>query len=346
MSKRLTMLLAAAALMLGACANLLEPAAAVVQGKKITVDEVNQGLERFTQTAEFERLAAQGDSQAIKRQFEQGFLSQLIRRAVLLPEAESVDIEVTDDEVTARIDQIKNDFPSESAFEEALKEQGLDQEQLLQLVRDSLLEEELRTKVTAEASPSDAELQDYYDAHIDDYAQTRAQHILVDNENLAEQIALQARTASAKKADAVFAKLAKDFSTDKSNAKDGGDLGFFSSGELVPEFEQAAAKLDVGEVSDPVKTEFGWHVIRVTDRKATSFDEVKTQIAQQLSADTEDRVWTEWLAAAYKDADVKVNPRYGELDIDSGQVVDATAADIPGAQESTPAPTASPSLGG
>ncbi|MEA2447839.1 MAG: foldase protein PrsA, partial [Actinomycetota bacterium] len=251
-----------------------------------------------------------------------------------------------DEEVADRIGQIQDDFPSESAFQEALKEQGLDQDQLERLVRDSLLEEELRSQVTAEAEPSEQELEDYYDAHTDDYAQTRAQHILVDNKNLAEQIAIQARTAPKKKADSVFAKLAKDFSTDKSNAKNGGDLGFFSTGELVPPFEQAAAALDIGEVSDPVKTEFGWHVIRITDRKVSTFDEVRDRIAQELSATTEDRVWTEWLSAAYRSADVKVNPRYGELDTESGQVVDATVDDIPGAESSSSPPAPSPTLGG
>ncbi|HYI45416.1 MAG TPA: peptidylprolyl isomerase [Actinomycetota bacterium] len=345
MKKRFSAPLIGLVLLSSACANLLEPAAAVVEGKKITVDEVSSGLERFTRTAEFERLSTQGDAQAIQRQFEQGFLSQLIRRSVLEPRAETFDVEVTDDELNARLEQIQDDFPSVSAFEEALKEQGLDREQLEQLVRDSLLEEELRAGVTAEAAPTDAELRDYYESHEDEFSQTRAQHILVDNKNLAEQIGTQARTAPKKKAQQTFAKLAKDFSTDKANARKGGDLGFFSSGELVPPFEQAAAALDIGEVSDPVKTDFGWHVIRVTDRRVSPFEEVSDQIAERLSVETEDRVWSEWLAAAYKDADVKVNPRYGELDLESGQVVDATAEDIPGA-ESQPQPTVTPSLGG
>jgi hypothetical protein len=80
-------------------------------------------------------------------------------------------------------------------------------------------------------------------------------------------------------------------------------------------------------------------VIRVTDRKVQPFESVREEIENTLRAQTEDRVWTDWLMAAYTDADVKVNPRYGEFDLESGQVVDASAEDIPGAEEPSPTPT-------
>ena len=324
------------------CARLLEPAAAVVYGRKIPVDEVNEGLDRFVATGEFERLSAQGDSAgSIKRQFEQGFLSQLIRRAVLSPKAEELDVEVTDQELEARLDEIRNDFPSPAAFQEALKEQGLEEAQLEELISDSLLEEELRTEVTERAAPAEADLRDYYDAHIDDFEQTHAQHILVDNRELANVIAERLGDTPKKKLEQQFDQLARRFSEDKSNAKDGGDLGYFAPGDFVPEFEDAAAKLDVGEVSGPVRSEFGFHIIWVTDRRVESFEDVRTELDQRLRQENEDRVWSDWLVDAYKDAEVKVNPRYGELDVESGQVVEASAEDIPGAEEPTPSPTAS-----
>lgn len=328
-----------ALVLLTGCASLLDPAAAVVYSRKITVDEVNEGLERFTETQEFERLSAQGDSGAIKRQFEQGFLSQLIRRYVLEPKAEELGVEVTEQEVTDRIDEIKNDFPSEAAFAEALKEQGLNEDQLTRLVTDSLLEEELRAEVTAEASPSEPDLRAYYEAHRNDYRRTRAQHILVGNENLAASLVTQLRDVAKKQVGDLFKKLAKEFSTDKSNAKQGGDLGYSSAGQFVPPFEDAMNELKEGEVSDPVKTQFGWHVIRVMDRRVESFQDVRAQIEGELSAQTEERVWQDWLTAAYEDAEVKVNPRYGELDLESGQVIDARAEDIPGAEVPSPEPT-------
>ncbi len=325
----------------GGCADLLDPAAAVVYGDKITVGEVNVGVETFTETSEFERLSAQGDPQSIQRQFEQGFLSQLIRRAVLQPKAEELGVEVTQAEVSARLDQIQGDFPSEAAFQEALKEQGLDEGQLRVLVTDSLLEQEIRTEVTAEARPTEAELRGYYKAHVDDFRETRAQHILVDNEALAQSLVDRLEAAPKKQIDHLFRQLAREFSTDKPNAKKGGDLGYFpSSGEgFVAPFRQAVTKLGAGDISAPVKTQFGWHVIRVTDERVQAFDQVRNELEGRLATQTEDRVWGEWLKAAYEEAEVKVNPRYGELDADTGQVVDASAKDIPGAEEPSIAPS-------
>ena len=343
MSRRILLAGAAVLLALSGCADLLDPAAAVVDGKKITVEEVSAGVERFTETQEFDRLSQQGDAKAITRQFEQGYLSQLIRREVMQPRAAEFDIEVTEEELRSRIDEIKNDFPSDAAFAEALKEQGLDEEQLELLVEDSLLEEELRAQVTAEAVPAEPELREYYEAHEDDYLQTHAQHILVDNRNLAGVVREQLLAVPAKQQAKKFDELARRFSTDDSNAKDGGDLGFSSPGDFVPPFEAALEKLDEGEVSQPVKTDFGWHVIRLIERSTQSFEDVRAQIESELATETEERVWQDWVAAAYEEADVKVNPRYGELDEASGQVVDASAADIPGGElPDGPSPTITP----
>ncbi|WP_341988271.1 peptidylprolyl isomerase [Azorhizobium sp. AG788] len=107
--------------------------------------------------------------------------------------------------------------------------------------------------------------------------EVHARHILVDSEAKAKEIAAKA------KAGADFAKLAKENSKD--SAEDGGDLGYFTKDQMVPEFADAAFKLDKGQVSDPVKTQFGWHVIKVEDKRqkpVPSFEQVSDQIDQFL----------------------------------------------------------------
>ncbi|MFB6213227.1 MAG: peptidylprolyl isomerase [Candidatus Nanohaloarchaea archaeon] len=89
----------------------------------------------------------------------------------------------------------------------------------------------------------------------------RASHILVDNEEHADQIKLELE-----RSDKTFAELAEEKSEGPS-ADNGGDLGFFGRGDMVKPFEKKAFELDVGEVSEPVKTEFGWHLIRKTDER-------------------------------------------------------------------------------
>lgn len=331
-----------AALLVTGCGELLDPAAAVVNGQKITVDEIQADLERFEESPEFERLSQQGDSQALKRQVEQQILSQEIRRAVLEPKAEELGIDITAEDVQQRMDEIKQDFPSQGAFEEALKEQGLTLDQLTELVEDSLLEERLRTEVTEGTRPTEEELRAHYEENEEEFQETAAQHILVEDRDLARRLATQLQNAPEGRLEDLFARLARQHSIDESNASDGGDLGYFKPGDFVPEFESAADELEIGEVSDPVRSEFGFHVIWVTDRRIAPFEDVVGSIEQTLGQGAADEAWDEYVREAYEEADVKVNPRYGEFDEEALLVVDPSAEDVPGAEEGAGSPTRPP----
>jgi foldase protein PrsA len=337
MSPRNVVSCAAAVLVLGACGNLLDPAAAVVHGSKITIDEVQAAVDEFNRSPEYERLAEQGDADAITREFEQSYLSTLIRRAVLTPEATERGIEVTEAEVQDQLDAIAAEFPSQSAFEEALKEQGLTLDQLTQLVEDRALEEKLRAEITAEVGPTDEEIRAFYDDNSDDFRETEAQHILVAKRALATDISRQLQAAPKRQVAGLFARLAKRHSTDNSNKDNAGELGFFSPGDFVPEFDEGAAALAIGEVSDPVRSEFGWHVIRVTGRRPIPFDQASGQIAAQIGGTSEEDAWQAWLHEAYETAEVEVNPRYGEFNLATQAIEDASPRTVPGAEETAPA---------
>ena len=340
MRARVLAVAVASLVVLGACGNLFDTAAAVVNGQKITTAEVAQGLEDFKKTEEYQQLAQQGNVAAIQRQVQQAYLGELIRAAILQPEADDRGIEVTDEEVAEQIDAIKEDFGSESAFQEGLKERGLDEDRLEEIIYNNLLEEKLRAEVTGASAPDESEVQAYYEENIADYTRTRSQHILVDEEPLAEQLARQLQTAPKKKVDRLFEQLARRHSTDRGSAQKGGDLGFTSAGELVEEYESAAAELEIGEVSDPVESQFGFHVIRVVEREVTPFEDVAAAISDQLGEGAEEETWQVWLREAYEAADIRINSRYGEIDVETQQVVDATSDDLPGTVES---PTATPS---
>jgi parvulin-like peptidyl-prolyl isomerase len=133
--------------------------------------------------------------------------------------------------------------------------------------------------------------------------------------------------------DALFASLAKEFSQDGSAAQ-GGDLGWADPAGYVEPFGEAIKALEIGKVSRPVETEFGFHIIKVEGRRAQPFDAVKDQIAADVGGVSPEQVWQDWIIEAYKDAEIEVNPRYGELDLQTQQIVDATAEDVPGAEES------------
>lgn len=317
----------------GGSGNPLEQSAATVNGEKIAADDIRDELAAFKETDEYKQLAQQQGADAISRQFEQITLARLVRRAVLVPVAEEMGIEVSDEEVDQQLEQIKAQLPSEEAFDKALEERGFTLEEVKTLFHDQLIEAKLQQEVTADAGPTEKRLREEYDADPAAFDETHFQHIVVKDESTAQDVSTQLQKAPEGKVDGLFTQLAKKFSTDSESAENGGDLGFVPSGQLVPEFEEAAAKLDVGEVSAPVQTEYGFHVIRVAGRRSLSFEEAKPQLEQSLGASEGEAAWTSFVTEAYENADVEINPRFGELDLDTQQIVNPGADQVPGAEE-------------
>jgi peptidyl-prolyl cis-trans isomerase C len=144
------------------------------------------------------------------------------------------------------------------------------------LLMDSLLASEGKAATTDQAMKKV-----YEDAskQISGEQEVHARHILVETEDEAKQVAEELKKG------ADFAELAKKKSKDP-GASDGGDLGFFTKDQMVPEFSAVAFSLEPGKISDPVKTQFGWHIIKVEEkrnRKAPEFDQVKTQIESYVT---------------------------------------------------------------
>ncbi|MDO8534716.1 MAG: peptidylprolyl isomerase [Xanthobacteraceae bacterium] len=139
------------------------------------------------------------------------------------------------------------------------------------VLMEALLEQESKNSAT------EAEKRKLYDESIKKLTpeqEVHARHILVETEDKAKEV------LGKLKAGGDFAALAKEVSKDP-GASDGGDLGYFSKEQMVPEFAEAAFKLDKGKISDPVKTQFGWHIIKVEDKRqrpVPTYDQVKDQI--------------------------------------------------------------------
>src|SRR6185437_14889226 len=140
------------------------------------------------------------------------------------------------------------------------------------LLMESLLQAEAKTAVSDEA------MKKVYDDAVKQMAgeqEVRARHILVATEDEAKAIIVELKKGTD------FAELAKQKSKDPGAAAEGGDLGYFTKEQMVPEFATVAFKLEKGQVSDPVKTQFGWHIIKVEDKRTKpvpEFDKVKDQI--------------------------------------------------------------------
>jgi foldase protein PrsA len=184
-------------------------------------------------------------------------------------------------------------------------------------------------------------LRAFYDSHIDDYTRTRASQIVVDDQQLAETFVKRLHDAPQQKVDSLFATLAKKYSTDAASAAQGGDLGFLTIGQIPTEFEDAVLTLEPGRVSDVIKTSFGFTIIEVTDKQVQPFDDARDAIEALIGSPAEEELWRDYVIAAYEDADVKVNPRFGELDLQSQEIVNASSANVPGVDAGV-TPSASP----
>ena len=167
------------------------------------------------------------------------------------------------------------------------KNKGLDKDkdilaQVEEFKKMTLLSLVLKKEIEEKVQVSDEEAKDFYNKNQDKFKkgeEIKASHILVDTEKEAKDI-----LAKLKKGED-FAKLAMALSKDKGSAAKGGDLGSFTRGRMVPEFEEAAFSLKPGEVSAPLKTQFGYHIIKVTESKEgamTPFEEAKETVKRQL----------------------------------------------------------------
>ena len=167
---------------------------------------------------------------------------------------------------------------------------NLDYQRSLKKMKDNFLKQYAMNAMFQQASVTDEEVEAFYQNHPDQFQepeQTLASHILVDEEEKAIEI------KKALEDGASFEDQAKEFSSCPSSEK-GGDLGFYPKGRMVPEFEAAADSLSIGETSDPVKTQFGFHLIKVMDRKDSStrqLDEVRQQLEQHLMSQKQQAVY-------------------------------------------------------
>lgn len=223
-----------------------------------------------------------------------GVLDDLVAYRLLKQEVKQRSLTVTDADVDARIAAFKQQMGSEANFKAALQAQQITEAKLredarMDLLVAKLLEQEVNQKVLVK--PTD--IAGFYEKNPDRFQQgetMRASHILV---LVPAEATVQARAAARGRAEAAlkaakagqdFAKLARQYSQD-SSAQRGGDLGFFPKGQMVPAFDQAAFALAPGQVSDLVETQFGFHIIKATEKRparVVPFVEVAGQIQQFL----------------------------------------------------------------
>jgi len=260
-----------------------------VNGEDVTKADLDRAVQALEARAGGPVPAEQRD------QVVRGVLDQLIGYKVLVQETRARKVAVPDADVDARIGQIRGQFPSEAEFTQMLTQRNLTLEQVKSDARQDmaiakLIEDEIASKVAVKPE----QVTDFYAKNPDQFKQgesVRASHILISVPKGADAAAkAQARSKAEQvlkevKGGGDFAALAKQHSADPGSAAKGGDLGFFQQGQMVGPFNDAAFSLAPGAISDLVETDFGFHIIKVAEKKegrTIPLEEVRPQVEQYL----------------------------------------------------------------
>jgi len=264
---------------------------AVVNGSVITHQELDRELGRAK-----EQLLQMGRpvSDAQLSEMRKRMLDNLIAYELLYQESKKQGVKVTDAAVDEKISELKKQYPDEAEFKQMLSGSNLTEADLkFHMERGIAIEQLVNQKIVQKITVTDKEIRTFYDSNLDRFKQpeqVQASHILIKvdpeaNESEKAKARKQLETIQKKvKKGEDFGALAKEHSGCPSSTQ-GGDLGYFGRGQMVKPFEDAAFALEPGQVSDIVETRFGYHLIKVTDKKparTVPFEEVKEGIGEHL----------------------------------------------------------------
>ncbi|WP_332696686.1 peptidylprolyl isomerase [Halalkalibacter lacteus] len=219
---------------------------------------VQSNLGDITKEEFYSELKAQGGDKVLKQMVETMLLEK--------------EYNVTDKEIDAKVNDYKQQFGGDEGLKQAFQQRGIvDEQAFKKLVERELLAQKATTDgVDVSEEEMKKEFEEKYKEEI------KASHILVTDEKTAKEV--KGKTDKGED----FAGLASEYSIDPISKDKGGDLGYFSKGMMVPEFDSVVFSLEVNKVSDPVKTQYGYHIIKVTDKKTNTFEDKKDKIEEKL----------------------------------------------------------------
>lgn len=277
----------------------VDPPLVRIDSRVITLSEFKSDFERTLPAGRTLSIEERGD-------LERAFLIQAIDRELTLAEAGRLGIEVTAEEQQAALQEYQKDYPG-TALETMLHDTGQTLEKWREALGEGLLMEKVvRQTVYSRVSISDDEVDGYYRQHREEFdrpAQVRARQIVVGSEAEGQRILGLLRQGED------FAEVARKNSLSP-DSEAGGDLGFFSRGQMPPEFDAVVFTLPVHRLSDLIKSEYGYHIFRVEEsRKAVrlTLGEVRDEIREQLRATKEEQTHLEWLQNLRERATIEVN---------------------------------------
>jgi len=295
-------------------AEIVDRIVAVVNDEPITQSEIDMSFapiyQQYTHSYEGTTLMEKLEEARL------GVLNQLIEDKLILQEAQSLEIEVSDDDVEARINELKQRFSSSQEFLEKMREEGLTIRSLRQRNRDQMMVQRLKQyQVYSRVSVSPQEVENYYNDHLDEYTQdekVKASTIMVRKDaDVEDQTAVSdAMTAilNTYKAGTSFADLAREHSQE-AHAQDGGALGFVTKGDMIASVDEAIFATNVGELSEIIESDIGYHVFLIEakqEKKVTDFEALKETIRNAVFRQKVEERYTAWIGELNKNAYISI----------------------------------------
>ncbi|HYG59224.1 MAG TPA: peptidylprolyl isomerase [Symbiobacteriaceae bacterium] len=294
----------AVALSVGCAAPKLgENTLAVVNGRPITRAEFDTRLKIF---ALF--YGQPVDDPARKQQV----LDQMVRDMLIREQAGPLGVAVADEEVEAEMARffgsLDRQYKSREAVNGRLQELNLTNDAIAAFLREFLLSQKIVSRKRSEVTVAEDEMRTFYEQKQDELYTfgedvVRAAHILVpmDQESKAQEIAAKA------KAGGDFGELARLYSVDPASNQQGGDLGYFTRENMVRELSDAAFTMDLGRTSDPVRSQYGWHIILVKDRQGPGvlpFEKAKDDVQSRLLISKQEQAYQQWVSELERNAKI------------------------------------------
>ncbi|MDB8789972.1 peptidylprolyl isomerase [Romboutsia sp. 1001216sp1] len=295
---------------------------ATVNGQKITVSEYETTLALYKQSVEAMYGKNVWDTEVEKGvkyrdKFKENILDQMINVEVVYEQAKKDNLLPTKEEVDKKYNELKKNIDSDKEYKKDMEKIGANDEFLRTQQEQDLAVQNYKEHFDKTIKISDEEMKKYYEDHKKDYYkdEVKASHILVSTQDKnGKPLSDEKKKEAKKKAEDLlkraklgeeFSELAKENSDDPGSAAQGGDLGYFSKGMMVPEFEKAAFNLKPGEISDIVESSFGYHIIKVTDKvnEQTPYNDVKDSIKTILLNEK----FTEQVTKLTKEAKIEKN---------------------------------------
>lgn len=276
--------------------------AATVNGKEIYLEDVDEQVDQLlSQHQEQEGV----QTEEMKKRFRKSVLDYLIENELIIQEAKKKGIKVSDKEVEKQVNQMKKMFSSEAEFDSMLERQNTTLDKFKKRVKEDLLMNKVTQPLYKGLKVSDEEAKDYYEKNktlFQESAKVHLRQIVLGTKDKAEEILSKLKDGQD------FSEVVKKNSIDAPTREKGGDLGWKTEQDISKDLKDAAFALEVGGISDVIKTESGYVIIKVEDKqpmKQLSFEESKEQIEQTLMEQKKSEKQKKWVAKLKKKANIK-----------------------------------------